>query len=114
MIIKGNDISMIRGDSETIEVSCYTPNGEKIPFVLGDKLYMTVKESVYTEEKMFQKLVVFFTPEGDAQIEILPTDTRDMSFDTYVYDVQIIKTDGKVSTIIPPSKFTVMGEVTYD
>lgn len=114
MIIKGNEISMIRGDSETIQVSCFDMNKEKIPFILGDRVYMTVKESVYTPEKIFQKLVVQFTEEGDAIIEIDPEDTKDLAFETYVYDVQFVKLDGKVTTIIPPSKFTILGEVTYE
>lgn len=114
MIIKGNEISMIRGDSETIQVSCRDMNDEKIKFISGDRVYMTVKESIHTSEKLFQKVIETFTEDGDAIIEINPEDTKNMCFDTYVYDVQFVKADGKVTTIIPPNKFTILGEVTYD
>ena len=114
MIIRGNDISMIRGDSESVQVSCFDAEGNKIPFMLGDRVYMTVKESFRTPDKILQKLVVQFTEFGDAIIEIEPQDTKDLDFENYVYDIQFVKADGKVKTIVPPSIFSILGEVTYE
>ena len=62
---------------------------------------------------MFQKVITQFE-DGNANIEITPNDTKDIPFKTYVYDIQLNRVDGTVNTIIPPSNFTIGGEVTYE
>ncbi len=113
MKIQGTNISMIRGDSEAIKVSCRDESGADIPLVEGDIVYFTVKRSTNTEEKILQKIVTEFT-EGVALITIFPKDTRELKTGMYYYDIQLTRADGTVKTIIPPSKFTVEGEVTYE
>ena len=113
MIINGTNLSMIRGDSESI-VLTLQEGEEKSSFLEGDTLYLTVKERVISEEKTFQKVVTEFNEDGTATIEILPEDTKDVEFKTYVYDIQLTRKDGAVTTIIPPSDFTIKGEVTYE
>jgi hypothetical protein len=111
--IAGNDIFMIRGDTETILVSCKNSEGEPVPFVPGDTIYFTVKRSTRDEKKVLQKVVTEFQ-DGKAVIEIEHEDTKDLEFQTYVYDVQHTSAGGKVTTIIPPSKFVIEGEVTHE
>ncbi|KXB93796.1 hypothetical protein HMPREF3033_00223, partial [Veillonellaceae bacterium DNF00751] len=41
-----------------------------------------------------------------------PGDTKALEYWQYVYDVQLIKADGFVTTVIPPSVFEVGEEVT--
>jgi len=113
MKVDGKNMSMIRGDSESITVSCSDTNGNIIPLISGDKIYFTVKEDEYRTEKIFQKIITEFT-DGKAIINILPTDTKDLKFKTYKYDVQLNRGDGYVKTIIPVSNFTILSEVTYD
>ena len=113
MKIDGTNISMIRGDSESITVSCLNAAGNPIPLVAGDIIYLTVKSSIATEVKIFQKEIITFT-DGKAIIEILPSDTKTLQFIPLVYDVQLTKANGVVTTIIPPSKFVIEGEVTYE
>ena len=113
MEIQGTNISMIRGDSEAIKISCRDENGVDIPFVEGDIVYFTVKRSTSTEEKILQKIVTEFT-KGVALITIFPKDTRELKTGIYYYDIQLTRADGTVKTIIPPSKFTIKGEVTYE
>mgnify|MGYP000872505127 FL=1 len=113
MEIQGYNISMIRGDTETIKVSCKDAQGVGVPLEDGDTLYFTVKQSVTTERKEMQKVITEF-PDGIAYINISHDDTKSMSFRSYYYDIQLTRADGTVKTIIPPSKFTVEGEVTYD
>lgn len=107
MKVNGTNISMTRGDSETITVSC-----EARPFTAGDVLIFTVKESVYDIAVKLQKVVKTFTEDGKAVIEILPEDTSDLSFRTYCYDIQLTYADGTVTTIIKPSNFKIEAEVT--
>lgn len=113
MEIQGTNISMIRGDSEVIKVSCRNESGVDFPFTEGDIVYFTVKRSVYTEEKILQKIVTEFT-EGAALITILPEDTRELKIGAYYYDIQLNRANGQVKTIIPPSRFTINAEVTYE
>ena len=113
MNIRGTNISMIRGDSQSIIVFIIDKDGNKVPLIAGDVIYLTVKRSVYTAEKVLQKVVTQFE-DGNATIEITPDDTKDIPFKTYVYDIQFNRADGTVNTIIPPSNFTIGGEVTYE
>jgi len=113
MIVKGTNLSMIRGDSEKISVSCTKADGILEPLVLGDKIYFTVKNTVYETNKIFQKIITTFI-DGKADIEIKPLDTKDLKFTVYKYDVQLTRADGTVITIIPASDFTINPEVTYD
>lgn len=111
MEINETNISMIRGDSETITVYCEDNNGAKVNFETGDTIYLTVKQSVNSERKILQKIITEFV-NGEAIIEIFPEDTKDFSFRAYVYDIQLTRADGTVTTIIPPSDFVIEGEVT--
>lgn len=113
MKIFGTNISMIRGDSENITISLKDVNGDNLYFEDGDTLFLTVKDSVNTDIITLQKIVNTFQ-DNQAIIEIKPEDTKNLKFKDYVYDIQLNKINGYVKTIIPPSKFTIEGEVTYD
>ena len=113
MEIQGYNISMIRGDTETIKVSCKDTNGVDVSFEYGDTLYFTVKQSTTMDKKEIQKVITEFQ-DGIAYINISHDDTKFMSVRSYYYDIQLTSADGTVKTIIPPSTFTVKGEVTYE
>lgn len=113
MIVQGTNLSMIRGDSESITVSLTDEQGSSTPLIDGDTIYFTVKTTVHTTSKILQKVVTLFE-DGVAYIEITPEDTKSLIFRDYVYDVQLTRADGTIMTIIPPSKFTIKGEVTYE
>lgn len=113
MKVQGTNISMIRGDSEAIKVSCRNESGVVFHFAEGDTVYFTVKKSTHTEEKILQKIVTEFI-EGVALITIFPKDTRELKTGVYYYDIQLNRANGQVKTIIPPSMFTINAEVTYE
>ena len=113
MKIQGTNISMIRGDSEAIKVSCKDENGVDVHFADGDIVYFTVKRNTRTEEKILQKIVTEFT-DGVALISISPTDTRELNTGAYYYDIQLNRANGQVKTIVPPSKITINAEITYE
>lgn len=104
-----NNISMTRGDSETITVSC-----KDRPFVEGDVIAFTVRKGVKNQVKNIAKKVTTFDENGKAIIEIKPEDTAGMDFTTYKYDIQLTAEDGTVSTIIKPADFTLTEEVSYE
>ena len=113
MIVQGTNLSMIRGDSETIQINLTDELNN--PFLLseGDTVYFTVKLNTKVEEKIFQKVITQFE-DGMAIIRITPEDTKNLNYKTYVYDIQLTTKDGEVKTIILPSKITIGAEVTYE
>jgi hypothetical protein len=113
MRVVGRTLQMIRGDSESIRVSLTNKDNTPLPLVEGDKVYFTVKINVHSDEKKIQKIISSFT-EGVAIINIAPADTKNLIFGDYVYDVQINRADGRVTTVVPPSKFSICEEVTYE
>ena len=113
MKVNGTDLSMIRGDSESITLSLKDGDAA-IPFVTGETVYFTVKGSAIVDEIALQKIVTEFNEDGNCIIEIAPNDTKDLRFGSYVYDIQLNRIGGTVTTIIPCSEFAVLQEVTYD
>ena len=109
MKVEGTNLSMTRGDSETITISC-----EARPFREGDVIRFTVKEDVFTKAKEMEKVVTEFTEEGEAVVVIQPEDTRGMGYKGYRYDVQLTTADGTVTTIVKPSEFRLTAEVTWE
>lgn len=102
-----NEISLTRGDNAEFTVvltdetnSDYTLNG-------ADIITLSVKENINDSFTVLQKAYY-----GTSKIEIEPEDTRGLSFKKYVYDIQLNTHDGKVYTVVPPSAFYVLEEVT--
>lgn len=114
MRIKGNTIYLTRGDSAAITIICFDQDDEIRPFENGDTVYFTVKKSTRTTEKVFQKVITNFNTEGEAIADILPSDTSNIHYGTYFYDIQLTTAGGNKITIIPVSEFVVQEEVTYE
>jgi hypothetical protein len=121
MRINDRDIYITRGDSESFRVVLYDQETEtEKPFIDGDRIYFTVKTSTQTANKIFQIIVENFENEennnnyGAAIVHITPQHTKDLKYHEYVYDVQLVRQGGEVTTIIIPSKFVVGEEVTYE
>jgi hypothetical protein len=113
MRINGTDIFMTRGDSETFEVRLEDyDTGEKINFVQGDVVKFTVKASTQTATVLIEKVITEFE-DGEARVHIQPSDTNNLKYHSYVYDVQLNR-QGNITTVIKPSKFVIEEEVTYE
>lgn len=113
MKVSGTNISMVRGDTESITLICKDLNENIIELITGDKIYFTVKDNVNTTVKIFQKLITTFT-DGAAIIIINPSDTKLLKYKDYTYDIQLTRADLTVTTIVPASRFRIEGEVTYE
>lgn len=112
MTISGTDITMIRGDTETLTVTCQLEDGTARPFEAGDTVILTVGWPVGRE--VLQKTVTAFTEDGAAVITLSHADTNELQAGIYRYDVQLTAGDGTVKTIIPPSRFVLEGDVTRE
>ncbi len=113
MLFSGTNLAMTRGDSEWLWVRITDREGNHVPFVAGDIIYFTVKDDTRTEVIRIQKIITEFI-EGKAYITIDPIDTKGMEYGKYSYDVQITFASGVVKTVIRPSVFEILDEVTYD
>ena len=106
MKIRGKNISMTRGDSETITVTCSEP------FSPGDTVYLTLRADAESAI-VLQKVVTAFGDGGEAVIVIDHADTEGLDFEEYLYDIQVTRADGTVTTLVTPASFTIEEEVTY-
>ena len=106
MTLSGTNISLIRGDTETLTVKC------SVPFAAGDTVTMTVKESVDSEQPALQEIVESFGAQGEATIIIAHEDTEWLELGSYVYDIQVTRADGTVKTLVPKSGFRLEEDVT--
>lgn len=106
---QNNVIRLTRGDTARFSVTVKNDITKNPYDVLPtDTLIMTIKKSVRDSEPCVQKKIV-----GSNVFHILPTDTSDLPFGRYVYDVQLTTNDSDVYTVVPPTVFELMKEVTY-
>lgn len=105
------DIFIIRGDtpSLTVFITDADNDGALLPFVSGDTVYFTVKDS--KGAVIISKEITTFTNDGKAVIDILASDTSTKKAFTYRYDVRCKKANGDVMTILYPSNFEIESEV---
>lgn len=88
-------------------------DSEQFDFENGDTVYFTVRDALGDSQTTIQKVITGFL-DGKAVIILDPSDTSNLFFKTYVYDIQWTRADGQVKTIVPASDFTILAEVTYD
>lgn len=119
MDFKGNDIYLRKGDNSSLVVYLVDDNGNQITFQNGDIVYLTVKRDLLSQNKIIQKVITEFT-KGEALINFVPKDTKNLETRSYYYDIQYTKADGFTKTIIPPNasdktpRFHITPEVTHE
>lgn len=107
-ILNNNTIEITRGDTGVFTLDITHQDGTPCDYS-NDTVLLTVKQNVYTTDFLIQKHIQY----GE-NIVIEPSDTQELNYgDRYVYDVQLTTAGGIVDTIIPPSKFVVLQEVTF-
>ena len=101
-----NTMTIIKKDTASFDVAL-----DNYDLADGDKVIFTIAKEVEQETPIKQIIVETFT-DGVATVII---DSEDSNIDegTYLYDVQINTTDGRVDTVVGPAKFVVKGGVTY-
>lgn len=104
--ISNDKITITRGDTGKFTVKVYNTLREEFELEYGDEVLFTVKTSTKVVPHLIQKV--------GPEIVINPEDTKNLEYKTYVYDIQLTLSNGEVHTIISPSDFTVLPEVTFD
>ena len=112
--INGTKISMTRGDTLRVAVSM-TRNGEPYTPENGDVVRFAAKhkkmKSGDKEYSDVEPLILKTIPNGTMVLELVPSDTKDLDFGEYVYDIEITFEDGTVDTFITASPFILTPEV---
>lgn len=112
--INGTTIRLTRGDTFYCEFmiikddETYTPvEGDYVRFALKHAT-MTATKRGFTDAKPLIKKEV---PIDTMVLKLLPEDTKDLPFGTYIYDVEITFANGDVSTFIKEATFIITPEV---
>lgn len=101
-------IRLTRGDTARLSVPIKNSvNDNEYTMESGDILYFTVKKTTKDSEPLLQKVA-----KGSNAFHIRPEDTEGFLFGKYKYDVQLSTASGDVYTVIEPSTFEVMEEIT--
>ena len=106
LYIEGNTIKLTRGDTAYLHIPLSTTEGT---YEMGpeDTLTFSIKKTTRDTDYILQKVIT-----GSDVFHIEPTDTSALTFGKYTYDVQLNTKDNDVFTVIPPSTFEVLAEVT--
>lgn len=107
-IESNNVIRLTRGDTAKLTVPIEN-DLDNSSYVMDeqDTLTFTIKKSVKDNENLIQKVVI-----GSNNFHIKPEDTDSLPFGKYVYDVQLTTAGGDVYTVIEPTSFEILSEVT--
>ena len=112
--IVGQSIWLTRGDSFSAEISpqlndtTYTPlEGDVIKFYLKRNLIKLDNSGYVDANPLIQKTI----PNDTMILEISPSDTKQLAFGDYVYDVELTYADGTVDTFINNALFKIVPEV---
>lgn len=103
--IKGTDIYLTRGNTLSLSIGLYR-GGEPYTPVEGDVITFALKKEYDQKTSLISKTI-------DNDLMLLtfePTDTSNLPFGNYVYDIKITMADGKVDTFIK-GKFAIMEAV---
>lgn len=110
------DLSLPRGDSITYDLAVVDEDGDAFPLT-GATVKFTIRAAV-DSSLVFQltsasvaQINVYDAPHGKAYIIIENAHTQDLSIQQYQYDVEVINSTGKVSTVCRGT-FNVTSDIT--
>ena len=100
--IEDNNIFLTRGDSATIEITIYQPDGVK-PYVpaTNDKIIFTVKNNVNNHE-----IALIKEFDSNLSISLIKNDTINLNFGKYYFDVRL-ENSTEYDTILTEGTFYV-------
>ena len=105
--VQNTRITMTRGDTCRIHLNLFTNDGEPYIPNENDIIRFAVKKQ-YSDES---PLIYIIIPNDTLILTIHPSDTKELPFGNYVYDIQITYADGSIDTFITKAKFVVEEEV---
>lgn len=105
--LKGQDIQLTRGDSAYFNIEITQNGGTNYKRQDGDKLIFTIKRSYNSDFSYVQKEI------PKLALVINPSDTENLDYGTYWYDIELTTSDNSVYTVVGPARFILREEVTF-
>lgn len=108
------NIEIIRGDTKKLKFQRKSTTNEIIT-EKPDKMFFTVKTGYYSKDYLFKKRldtdIIYNEQDNYYYFTIKPSDTDELDYDDYVFDIEIIKND--VKKTIAKGTLTIEEEVTF-
>lgn len=101
--VKGTEITMTRGDTLRVQVAIqqngdtYTPGPSDTVRFAAKRAVLNATKTAYEDD---QPKIVKTIPPSTLLLELEPSDTKNLAFGVYDYDIQLTKEDGTVDTFI--------------
>lgn len=105
--IDGTTIILTRGDSLVVKLDIYDSEGNTYTPASGDTIRFAMKKSYSDSECLITKVI----PNDTMMLSLAPSDTKDLTFGSYVYDIELTYESGAVDTFIDKATFRISEEV---
>ena len=107
LIVENKNIKLSRGDYAEI---CFNlKNPDNTPYILseGEKVEFAVKINPNNTNKLISKIL---TNDGESYVAVVldKSDTQNLTFGTYFYDIRVIDSDGKINTPMLKANFEIL------
>lgn len=108
LYVDNENVFLTRGDSCDLIVTIRDITGSIYEMQAGDILTFTIKVNCYTEDIIIQKEI------SSNIITLTPADSEKLAYGAYWYDVQLTTAGEDIYTVIPPHRFNITPEVTFN
>lgn len=105
--VNGTTITLTRGDTFRAIITIYDAQGNEYTPESEDVVRFALKRTVEDRTPLILKTIDNET----MLLEIEPNDTKQLSFGSYIYDIEITLQDGTVDTFIANAKLNLTVEV---
>lgn len=107
LIVEGRNISLSRGDYAEICFNLKNPDGTEYVLTEGEKVEFALKNNANNSEKLISKFLVN-TGQNYVTLVLEKSDTQNLLFGGYFYDIRLIGADGRINTPMQKSKFEIL------
>ena len=105
--VKKTTITLTRGDTFRATISITDEDGNPYIPVEGETIRFAMKKDYSDAECLIEKDI----PISNMELVILPNDTKELPFGSYVYDIQITRANGDIDTFITKATLILTEEV---
>lgn len=101
-------IELTRGDNAAIEIVLTDMDGNPYEYLDGDQIYLRIKKQVKDSVPVLIEKVGDITT---STFELVESDTKNLDFGDYRYEVELVTADKEHYTVITDTKFTIGKEI---
>ena len=105
--VQGTTIEMTRGDTLRIYLTLKDCDGNDYTPAVGDSIRFAMKKRYNDASPLIMKAI----PTDTLVLELEPSETKNLQFAEYVYDIEMTYANGDVDTFIDRAKFKITEEV---